>query len=390
MRTVIGSPAEGEDFFDREPERARMWRRLDTDSLLLLAPRRIGKTSLMRALCAEGAEHGFRSISLSFAACDDEMACVRELAKAVAGARDLDLAKLQGALKDLLPDVKSLKVGPLGIELAAGEQPDWRGLGEALARSIGDLAGRWLITVDEVPVFLLHLMQQDDGLARVRGFLYWLRNLRQDHHATVRWIVAGSIGLDTVAARHGLGDTVNDLIPMPLGAFESDTADAFLQALADSYQLDMSAEIRRHLIQQLGWPVPYYLQILFGELYDRVQDGATLDTALADRVFDDLLDPTHKGYFDYWRQRLTEELGRPDDGHAVHLLNHCARDPNGASRSVLTQALGERIAEPEAREDRLRYLLDILESDGYLVQVDGRWRFRLELLRRYWLKRVAP
>ena len=67
MRTVIGSPVEGDDFFDREGERRRIWRHLESDSLLLLAPRRIGKTSLMRALCAEGPEHGFRSVSLSFA-----------------------------------------------------------------------------------------------------------------------------------------------------------------------------------------------------------------------------------------------------------------------------------------------------------------------------------
>ena len=390
MRTVIGSPVEGDDFFDREPERRRMWRRLETDSLLLLAPRRIGKTSLMRALCAEGESHGFCAVGLSFAACEDEMHCVRELAKAVAGARGLNLPKLQQTLKDLLPDVKSLKLGPLGVELAAGETPDWRDLGEALARSIDTLSGRWLIAVDEVPVFLLNLLKQEDGPARVRGFLYWLRNLRQDHHTKVRWILAGSIGLDTVAARHGLGDTVNDLVPTPLGAFEPETAGRFLAELAASYGLDMPADVRGHIIAQLGWPVPYYLQILFSELYDRAEGGATLDTALVDQIFDELLKPGRKGYFDYWRQRLTEELGRPDDGHAVHLLNHCARDPNGVSRTILEQALAERITEPETREERLRYLLDILESDGYLVQLDGRWRFRLELLRRYWLKRVAP
>ncbi len=389
MRTVIGSPVEGEDFFDREGERRRIWRHLESDSLLL-APRRIGKTSLMRALCAEGQQHGFQSISLSFAHREDEMDCVRELAKAVAGARRIDLHRLQNRLTELLPSLKSLKLGPLGIELAASERADWRDLGEALTRSIGDLSGRWLITIDEVPVFLLSLMKQEGGIARVRGFLYWLRNLRQNHHDQVRWILAGSIGLDTVAARHGLGDTVNDLIPTPLGAFEPETADRFLQALDASYGLGVTAEVRGHIIEHLGWPVPYYLQILFGELYDRAEGGATLGIGLVDQVFDDLLKPGHKGYFDYWRQRLTEELGRPDDGHAIHLLNHCARDPSGASRTILEQALTERITDSETREERLRYLLDILESDGYLVQVDDRWRFRLELLRRYWLLRVAP
>jgi hypothetical protein len=390
MRTVIGSPVEGKDFFDRDSERRRMWRHLETDSLLLLAPRRIGKTSLMRAMCAEGEEHGFRAVGLSFAVCADEMDCVRELAKAVSGARGLDRAAVQDALNGLLPDVISLKLGPLGIELASGESPSWRDLGEALTRSIGTLSGRWLIAVDEVPVFLLNLLKQGEGLSRVRGFLYWLRNLRQDHHTNVRWILAGSIGLDTVAARHGLGDTLNDLAPTPLGAFDTETANRFLQELAGSYDLELTAPVRAHIVEQLGWPIPYYLQILFSSLYDLTDGGASPNTKLVDQVFDDLLKPAHKGYFDYWRQRLTEELGRPDDGHAIHLLNHCARDPGGTSRATLQQALCERIADPDEREERLRYLLDILESDGYLVQLDGRWRFQLELLRRYWLLRVAP
>jgi uncharacterized protein len=390
MRTVIGSPVEGEDFFDRDSERRRMWRLLDSDSLLLLAPRRIGKTSLMRKLCAEASDQGFRAFALSFAACPDELACVREPSKALAAAEPTLVKSVQGTLKGLLPSIKSLKLGPLGIELAAGETADWRALGEALARSIGDLDGRWLIAVDEVPVFLLGLLKRNDGLERVRSFLYWWRDLRQQHHADIRWILAGSIGLDTVAARHGIGDTVNDLVPAPLGAFDSETSDRFLVALAAGEGIKLMKPVRKAIIEAIGWPVPYYLQILFDRLRDRVEDGAKPSTVLVGQIFEELLVPAHKGYFDYWRQRLHDELGSPEDGQAVHLLSQCARDPTGASLDTLTQALAEHIRDPEPREERLRYLLEVLESDGYLVMVDGRWRFRLELLRRYWLKRVAP
>lgn len=240
-----------------------------------------------------------------------------------------------------------------------------------------------------MPVFLLKLLGQDDGRERVRGFLYWLRNLRQDHHGRIRWVLAGSIGLDTVAARLGLSDTVNDLVPTPLGAFDPATADCFLQSLAESYAIELTKPLRTRLIEQLGWPVPYYLQVAFSKLYDLCDTVAKPSPALVDQVFVELLGPSHKGYFDYWRQRLGEELGTPDDGHAVHLLNHCCRDPRGAARDTLTQALRERVQDPDGCEERLRYLLDILESDGYLFQDEGRYRFRLELLRRYWLARVA-
>jgi uncharacterized protein len=38
----------------------------------------------------------------------------------------------------------------------------------------------------------------------------------------------------------------------------------------------------------------------------------------------------------------------------------------------------------------MRYLLDVLQNDGYLVEENKRWRFRSPLLREYWFRRIAP
>jgi ATP/maltotriose-dependent transcriptional regulator MalT len=37
----------------------------------------------------------------------------------------------------------------------------------------------------------------------------------------------------------------------------------------------------------------------------------------------------------------------------------------------------------------LNAIVDVLSNDGYLVEHDGRWRFRSGLLRRYWVRHVA-
>ncbi len=44
VRNLVGTPVTGADFFDREPERRRLWDDLHRDHLLLLAPRRVGKS----------------------------------------------------------------------------------------------------------------------------------------------------------------------------------------------------------------------------------------------------------------------------------------------------------------------------------------------------------
>jgi len=51
--------------------------------------------------------------------------------------------------------------------------------------------------------------------------------------------------------------------------------------------------------------------------------------------------------------------------------------------------LTKRIADPAEREKSLNYLMDILLADGYLVERNGRFAFRLEWLREYWRRRFA-
>lgn len=49
----VGNPAIGNDFIDREKEIAQILEALKKDSVLLIAPRRFGKTSVMRRLIEE-------------------------------------------------------------------------------------------------------------------------------------------------------------------------------------------------------------------------------------------------------------------------------------------------------------------------------------------------
>ena len=59
MKNVTGQVAQGDDFFDRESEQKNFWSDLDTDNLLLLAPRRVGKTSLLKRMQDTSEQHGF-------------------------------------------------------------------------------------------------------------------------------------------------------------------------------------------------------------------------------------------------------------------------------------------------------------------------------------------
>ena len=394
IRSRVGSPVSGENFFDRESEQRQLWEYLHGDDVLLLAPRRVGKTSLMYRLRDTAGSRGVEAAFLSVAGAEDEVGFVRKLFEAVSSlssASDILKRLRKGPVGRLMKRFKKLSLLEFGIEL--GEGDPWEELGAALTEALDRHQGRRLVLIDEVPVFILKLLRKDPSGDRARQFLSWFRDLRQhpDRQGRLRWLLAGSIGLDTVAARLRLGDTINDLYLVHLGAFDRETARRLLRQLSAAYTFPMPEGVLEHALDRIGWLIPYYLQLLFRELRTFCNErDVDADVAAVDRVFDDLLSPSKKGYFDFWRQRLHDELGQPDAGLAILILNAAAADPAGAPRSAMEQLLAERIQEPEARRHRLRYLLDVLVNDGYLVEDGRRYRYRSPLLREFWLRRVVP
>lgn len=386
MKISVGNPVEGDDFFDREQEQVRAWRKLEGSHLLMLAPRRIGKTSLILRLCATAAKHGRYAVHCSFAKCESESDCIRELFTALATQQSI-----AQRTKALFASIKSVKLGELGIEWHAATAEKWREAGEELGKALSDGNDDWLVCIDELPVFIINLLQQgDEGRRKARAFLYWLRDLRQTHYRRVKWLLAGSIGLDTLAARLGLSDTINDLEPFPLDAFSADSARRFLGELARSYRIELDPALCDAIVRRVGWPVPYYLQLMFEHLREECLDhGKVPDEAMVEQVFEKLLGMGYRNHFDYWRQRLDEELGQPEAGYAGLLLTTICRSASGESRDTLAQILGQRIGDPGERDKMLNYLLEVLVSDGYLVERQGRYAYRLEWLRIYWQRRFA-
>ncbi len=393
MKNTAGPPVVDEDFFDREKEQRQMWGKLETNSVLLLAPRRVGKTSLMLKLKKDAHAHGYKSLFFSVEDIGDETGFVRKFYDKfceVDGCEPILDRIMKSPVGKLIKKTKKISVSGVGVEFGELANDDWTQLGKNLAHSLNELKEPWLIEIDEVPLFVLKLLKLEDGQKRVRAFLSWMRVLRQEH-PKIRWILAGSIGLDTVTARLNMGDTINDLQTMHLGPFPRESAERLLESLAESYDIILTPAARDEIITRVGWLLPYYLQISFSLLRDNSPDvSGKWEPAieLIPQIFDELLSPAHRNYFDYWRQRLTEELGTPDDRHATLLLNAACPDETGATRQTLYQALHGMIADPDQCSERLRYLLDVLVNDGYLVESNARFCFRFGLLRDYWYRRV--
>jgi len=340
---------------------------------------------LMFHLRDGAAEHDQRAMYISVADAGSESAFVRRLLSEVEGhdeTKRFATAIHKSRVANFFRRAKKFSIGGVGLELTDDADAHWPEVGESIAAALHGLGGKWLLLVDEVPIFVLALIRSDPTGERARRFLNWFRALRQrQENANVRWFLAGSIGLDTVTRRMGFGDTINDLfVYTNFGPFDRETAFAFLSELATSYGVALSDDVKSTICERTGWLIPFHLQLCFAELR-MLCHGRSPAVADVDAVYEHLLSSSKKQYFDYWHQRLREELGTPDDGHAVALLNAIAADPAGASTQTLQGTLGDG--------ERLTYLLDVLNSDGYVVEQHGRYLFRSSLLRDFWRRHIT-
>lgn len=407
MDNIAGSPVEGENFFGREVEIAHFCDTLSNDDILLLGPRRIGKTSVARAVMARLRADGWRAVEINVAACVDERGVLDKLETVLEPEMASLASRTVGAVGDafrvLGGRIKSLKVpvpgaGNVGVELGDGGAEDWAKVANDVLKLIVQAEERWLIYVDELPIFLFNLIRNDavGGIGRVRRFLDWFRNdVRALPDARkVRWLVSGSVGLDTLAQQHGMADTINSMSHQTLQAFRDDMACAMLDKLASRYGLAWSADAAAQMVAAVQWPQPYYLQAAFHHLRSlHAADTAAAPASLIGAAVDRLAEPGSDNDFHHWEGRLSLQLPRADADMALFLLNRIAPDSAGVRAEILLAAVEERMSGATADEARRTFirLRDILQRDAYWWPDDSsgarRYRFRLEPLRRWWLRR---
>lgn len=373
--------------FGRSTETAELWRLFKEErNLLMLAPRRIGKTVQIHHLRDTAAENGFRAIVLEVAGFREEKDFFRQCCATIQEELSTG-AKVMTAFGERLSRVWRGHEGG-GDWRQALLQIDWREFANHLLAHLDEHKNEppWLILVDELPIFVLALRERS-GIQAVSDFLYWLRNMRQKYRR-VRWLYTGSIGLDSVARRDSVEGALNDLDVFPFAPFAPDTARAFLTDIAKRRGRTLHDDAADVILRRLGWLSPYYLEKVAEDACTLAGTGGVLDLPRAQAALDRMLDLEKRTYWSTWREHLDRNFSDPERSRLYTVLETVAKNDAGVGSDALLPALN-RGGEPVG-EAILRHLLDTLLADGYLaVDSERRYSFRMNLLREWWLRYVV-
>ena len=397
-----GAPVDPGDLRFRGAFVAELWRTLRTAHLVLTAPRRTGKTSVMDYL-RDHPENGYSVVSINVQDLTHPADFFQVLLDGFHDAhpdfvRD-QLAAGWGLVSGVLGKID--EVGVSGFKLALRRSdPDWRENwrqhGDTFLAQARDTGVSILFIIDEFPDMLLNLSREDEAL--LREFLAWFRTQRQNPapaRDSIRWLVGGSVNLAGTLDALGLVDLINDLEDVSLPPLTDGDVEAFVTEMLSGRDVPFDEDVAQRLIARLGRPIPLFMQMATQDLYRLwKREQREIVATDVDTVFDTMIvGSAARTRLQHFHSRIRQYYADPKRSLAYALLGQISASDSGLRRATLLQEteraladFGLTLAAHERRQIFNHLLLD-LENDFYIVEVEERhYDFASGVLKSWWRK----
>lgn len=392
FESILGLPARNDAFFHREQLCDAFFKNIEKGShILLSAPRRVGKTSLMFYLYDQAPENYIIDYEIT-ESIDSENAFFKRLFRAFEK-RLRQHEWLMSQVKTYCNSLGITAVGAKGVELEKYQINYFDGLLDLLENL--DVKGQRIVfMIDEIADTLKNIIQKE-GEQAGRSFLDKNRELRMNPNLfkKVQFVYAGSIGLENIVAGLKCSEKINDLYPFQVPPLSPTETEAFLAELSAVFHLRFGAEEKEYLKERTAWHIPYYYQLIFDRinklLFDSRQKDEYTDVSktLIDAAFESAL--TERNYFKHWESRLKTTFDRKEYKYMIEVLCIAAADGHvsmGGKKGLMNIASKKKYL----LAPRVHDLLHVLTYDGYLNNDKSpqQYQFNSPLLRDWWKQNV--
>lgn len=392
----------GERFWDREAELALLAEYLSEGAhVLISAPRRIGKTSLMRETARRFGDR-YLCLHVDLQKSSSAADAVAELSLATkphASAWERTKELFSNVLDQVAGRVESVSLEDVAITLRSGlNAGNWQDKGDRLLDSLAGSELPVVVFLDEVPILVNRLLKGDDyqitpeRRREVDLFMSWLRRNSIKHQGKIRIVLTGSIGIEPILRQAGLSATLNAFTPFELGPWSLEVSIGCLQALANQYGLRISDEAAAHMVNSLGYTIPHHVEMFFDKVYEacRSKNVVEVSPELVDEVYrTGMLSVRGHVELSHMEERLKMVLGPELQALTLELLTEASVARSLTPDAAMLLASEHQYGSKES-VDVLREILSILEHDGYLRRMsDGSYVFQSRLLRDWWVARFG-
>ena len=394
LKSSQGRVVAGDTFWGREKDIELLTKRFENGGhVLLVAQRRMGKTSLMAELERQLNEQYICLFVDLEDACNasDAIASLSSKCKQFNGVWE----KTKGVFSNVLSGIEEVQIGEIKAKIRGGlSRANWKEKADQLLDVLANEDKKVLLMLDEVPILVNRMLKGNDykitpeRRGEVDEFMSWLRKNSIKHQSRISFIISGSIGLGPVLRQAGLSATINNIIPYELKPWDDDTAKACLEALANEYGISYEKGTTAAIVEMLGCCIPHHVQMFFVHIYEMCirKDSTECTIENAKNVYEtDMLGFRGNAELTHYEERLKLVVGQEQFPLVTEMITEAA----------VVGHLSYEVIELLAKEYKLegcdtiniqKELLWILEHDGYLKQNENGYVFESRLLRDWWRK----
>lgn len=392
MKLSIGKTATGENFFLRNDIVYEIYEALEEgQNLLLSAPRRVGKTSIIHYIKDNPIDE-YYCVYVDTEDVSDSQTFFKVLLKAIFDIENKNrflktIEKAGKKIKGFLSSIDNVEVGGVKIDFneKADEKPDYYEKFKDFLEKV-DLDNRKiLLMIDEFPVTIEHI-RDEQGEQAARNFLKQNRAIRQNdkYNQKIKFIYTGSIGLLSVVKKLNATADVNDIQTYKLRPLSLKDAVELAKTLLKNYQIEASEEVLTYLLKEkIEWLIPFHIQLAIKEIRDlhRVE-AREVNKVFIDKAFNELI-LNGSIYLEHYRGRLSQVFNRNELTLVHDLLKKLTDYQSVTELELYDLAVKHRL------EESFKNILLTLEYDGYIAEANEKeWRFYSPILKKWWSKNV--
>lgn len=372
---VIGAVARENSFvrFEENSRRIIEGYILRGKNVVIDAPRRAGKTSLLFRLASEERLKAYRILYLDMERASDPLRFA---------------AILIAALETRTGDT-ALKRAAKELGLSRKLEKDYKTKVEAQLKRISSKE-KLLLAFDECSFMLEEMLKKgneseyESNKQKAIDFLSWFKKLRKNH-ANIRFLFSGSIKFAVFENELDKDGFFSDCKEYSLKPMDEASAKNLVEGLFYSEEIYPPDHVTDHIIKRTTPCFPYFLQIVTDEMvkYHRARRKFPTQKEMEGIIENEIIGTNCRRYMDQFLVNLRRYSPLEEKGARVLLnrLSNVKEEKKDKLKALYVKATGDEKGFPK--------VLALIEYDFYITERNGHYSFANELMKNWWKTNFA-
>lgn len=377
-KIIIGKDATGKFYYRREEIESEIWTEIRKgNNVLIAAPRRVGKTSVMKYLI-ENNKDGYTLIFRNVQGIDTE----KEFYKTIYDLIIKCLSRFKSNQKLIENYFKQKKITEIswsgGITIGDSEINYLHEINNLIPEL--DIEGETIVLlIDELPE-VLHNLHKKGNNDVAKSIIKNLRQWRQEKgYEKLQFVLAGSVGIHYVVNLiDGRTSDINDLNKIYYQPLNENEVNTYIDWATMDASVKYSDNLKKYLRTKIQYFVPYFINLMLDEINKAAvrKNDVLISEAEIDSAFENII--KNNDYFSDWKKRLSDYLPKEDFKFVNEILKHIAH-----RNQITIQEIYNKAEAFNKTEDYMSFIKD-LTQDGYIVENDNKYIFISPFLKEFW------